>query len=417
MIHCSLVLQPSWLCNKTLTCHVTNVENGRINSSVLSLQGPLSLSSNRRRHHVIVTWQRKVFNFPRKLNQTKTFRWQEQQDYPLVRDNQVAFIRISQRFWYKCQPALLSISPKSHASAHPERPEIKTNCSRLPYRLQRYSELMSVRFQATCFEFASPLFCNGLKRKFQNKTRTKPRRQRLRISVYGQTRRILPPLSHTHTHTHNIKHTISFLKLFVPKPWRQGLDNISNMTLSESQNTAQVIHKSWRTYIMIKNTPASDSSVTPRLHLGRVSNFKPNFSKRNAAKMLFFSLFMKNFFLQLQLSISASRRKAQFLEARRQKEAAEEQLRAMRKNKLFRRIQADLKERDKKRKPGASGNTWTESDALQQVSDDAHRIHRNKFNPIWDVNTGQIAYYGCHLHSTFLAVWSLFDLNPFFIKD
>ena len=108
---------------------------------------------------------------------------------------------------------------------------------------------------------------------------------------------------------------------------------------------------------MIKNTPASDSSVTPRLHLGRVSNFKPNFSKRNAAKMLFFSLFMKNFFLQLQLSISASRRKAQFLEARRQKEAAEEQLRAMRKNKLFRRIQADLKERDKKRKPGASGNT------------------------------------------------------------
>ena len=40
------------------------------------------------------------------------------------------------------------------------------------------------------------------------------------------------------------------------------------------------------------------------------------------------------------------------MEARRQKEEAEETVRAMRKNKLFRRIQADLKERDKKRKPG-----------------------------------------------------------------
>ena len=47
-----------------------------------------------------------------------------------------------------------------------------------------------------------------------------------------------------------------------------------------------------------------------------------------------------------------SYRKKQFLEARRQKEEAEETVRAMRKNKLFRRIQADLKERDKKRKPG-----------------------------------------------------------------
>ena len=42
----------------------------------------------------------------------------------------------------------------------------------------------------------------------------------------------------------------------------------------------------------------------------------------------------------------------QFLESRKQKEEAEERIRAMRKNKLFRRIQADLKERDKKRKPG-----------------------------------------------------------------
>ena len=47
-----------------------------------------------------------------------------------------------------------------------------------------------------------------------------------------------------------------------------------------------------------------------------------------------------------------SYRQKQFLEARKQKEEAEERIRAMRKNKLFRRIQADLKERDKKRKPG-----------------------------------------------------------------
>ena len=51
-------------------------------------------------------------------------------------------------------------------------------------------------------------------------------------------------------------------------------------------------------------------------------------------------------------SVSVSYRQKQFLEARKQKEEAEERIRAMRKNKLFRRIQADLKERDKKRKPG-----------------------------------------------------------------
>ena len=51
-------------------------------------------------------------------------------------------------------------------------------------------------------------------------------------------------------------------------------------------------------------------------------------------------------------SVSVSYREKQFLQARKQKEEAEEQIRAMRKNKLFRRIQADLKERDKKRKPG-----------------------------------------------------------------
>ena len=50
--------------------------------------------------------------------------------------------------------------------------------------------------------------------------------------------------------------------------------------------------------------------------------------------------------------VSVSYRQKQFLEARKQKEEAEERIRAMRKNKLFRRIQADLKERDKKRKPG-----------------------------------------------------------------
>ena len=60
-------------------------------------------------------------------------------------------------------------------------------------------------------------------------------------------------------------------------------------------------------------------------------------------------------------SVSVSYRQKQFLEARKQKEEAEERIRAMRKNKLFRRIQADLKERDKKRKPGE----WIEKTALK----------------------------------------------------
>ena len=56
--------------------------------------------------------------------------------------------------------------------------------------IHRYSEPLPSQFRAICFGICTPSLLNPLsplKRKFQNKTRMKPRRQRLRISVYGPT--------------------------------------------------------------------------------------------------------------------------------------------------------------------------------------------------------------------------------------